>query len=253
MRSASLRAHAAVPFMNPLSERALDGAIADLSLGPGAVVVETGCAMAELLLRVLEANPGATGVGVDPDHSALDQAGEAALRRVPGREPALIAASAVGAGLETGRFDLVVNVAASHAHGGFPLALSELAALARPDLGLVLFGEGYWTCEPSPEFLMALGGATADELPLGVDALLVAARAAGLEVLSVAESSAADLAAYEESLAAEAERYDDAEAVPYARRIHERRALPGGTSTMSFALLTLRRSGPLRLPAEDRA
>jgi hypothetical protein len=104
-------------------------------------------------------------------------------------------------------------IAASHAHGGFPSVLGELAALSSPDLGVVLFGEGYWTCEPSPEFLMALGGATADELPLGVDALLAAARAAGLEVLGVAASSEADLAAYEEGLAAGAERYDDAEAV----------------------------------------
>jgi SAM-dependent methyltransferase len=241
MLSASLRAHAAVPFMNPMNERDVDGAIAALALPSGARVVETGCGAGEVLLRVLEAHPGATGVGVDPDGDALERARVAAARRVPGREPALVEASAAEAGLVAGGFDLVVNVAASHAHGGFPQALGELAELARPGGGLVLFGEGYWTCEPSPEFLMSLGGATADELPLGLDALLAAARVAGLDPLAAATCTEADLTAYEEGLAAEAERYDDADAIAYARRTRERRALPGGASTLGFALLTLRR------------
>jgi SAM-dependent methyltransferase len=241
MLSASLRAHAALPFMNPMNEPDVDGAIAALALPPDARVVETGCGAGEMLLRVLEAHPGATGVGVDPDEDALGRARAAVAWRLPGREPVLIEAPAAEAGLEPGGFDLVVNVGASHAHGGFPQALGELAALARPGGGLVLFGEGYWTREPSPEFLMALGGATVDELPLGLDALSAAAREAGLEPLAAAACSEADFAAYEEGLAAEAERYDDAEAVAYARRTRERRALPGGTSTLGFALLTLRR------------
>ncbi len=230
-------------MMNPMGEADVDRAIAALALAPGARVVETGCGAGEVLLRVLEAHPGATGLGVDPDADALDRMRVAAARRVPGREPEVVQAAADAAGLEAGGFDLVVNVAASHAHGGFPDALAELAALARPDGGVVLLGEAYWTRAPSPEFLEALGGATADELPLGLDALQDAARAAGLEALAVAACTEADFAAYEEGLAAEAERYDDAEAVAYAGRIRERRALPGGASTLGFALLTLRR-GP---------
>jgi SAM-dependent methyltransferase len=241
MLSASLRAHAAVPLMNPLAEADVDAAIAALALAPGARVVETGCGAAEILLRVLEAHPAATGVGVDPDAGALDRARDAAARRVPGREPELIEAPADAAGLPAGGFDLVVNVAASHAHGGFPDALGALAALARPDGGLILLGEAYWTRPPSSAFLEALGGATADELPLGLDALVAATRAAGLEPLAVAQATQADWAAYEDGLATEAERYDDAGARTYARRIRERRALPGGATTFGFALLTLRR------------
>ncbi|HMJ32288.1 MAG TPA: class I SAM-dependent methyltransferase [Baekduia sp.] len=241
MASASFRAHAAVPFMNPLSEADVDGAIAALALPPGARVLDTGCGAGQLLLRVLEAHPEATGVGVDPDADSLARARADAEARVPGRAPELIEAPAQDAGLPPGSFDLVVNVAASHAHGGFPDALDELAALARPGGGLVLLGEGYWMREPSDAFLAALGGATADELPLGLDALIAAARAAGLEPLAVAEATEADWAAYEEGLAAEAERYEDEDARAYARRIRERRALPGGASTFGFALLTLRR------------
>jgi SAM-dependent methyltransferase len=235
--SASLRAHAAVPFMNPLSEADVDGAIAALELPAGARVVETGCGAAVLLRRVLAAHPGARGVGVDPDGAAL------ALARAVGASDRLelIEARAQDAGLAPGAFDLVVNVAASHAHGGFPAALDELAALARPDGGLILLGEGLWTREPSAAFLDALGGATADELPMGVDALVSAARAAGLQPLATALSSEADFAAYEEALATEAERYDDEDARAYAEAIRARRALPDGATTFGFALLTLRR------------
>ncbi|MCW3016933.1 MAG: class SAM-dependent methyltransferase, partial [Solirubrobacterales bacterium] len=137
-------------------------------------------------------------------------------------------------------FDLVVNVAALQAHGGFPRALAALAGLTRPG-GIVLYGEGYWAEEPSPSFLEALGGATADEVPLGIDALLLAGRAVGLEPERHAVASPADWGAYEEGLAANAEALGTQDGLTYARRIRERRALPGGTTTLGFALLTLRR------------
>ena len=213
MSSASFLAHRELAFMNPMGEAATDAAIAALDLGADARVVETGCGSAEVLLRVLEAHPGATGIGVDPDRDGLEVAREQAASRVPGREPQLVVATAQEAELPEGAFDLVVNVAASHAHGGFPDALAELRALTRPG-GQILLGEGYWTVEPSPEFLRALGDARADELPLGLDALRDAVRAAGLEVEATATASVADLAAYEEGLAAAAERLegDDAAA-----------------------------------------
>jgi len=242
--SASIRAHAAVPFMNPMAEADVDAAIAALSLPDGALVLETGCGGAELLLRILEAHPGARGVGVDPDPFALARARAAAAARVPGREPQLVKARAEDAAAAPGAADLVVNVASSHAHGGFPAALDALAALTRPDGGLVLLGEGFWTRPPAPDYLEALGGADADELPLGLDALLDAARAAGLRPLDVRVAADADWAAYEEGLAAEAERHDDDAARAYARRIRERRALPDGATTMGFALLTLHRTDP---------
>jgi len=239
---ASFRAHAAVPLMNPMGVGDLDEAIAGLELPSAAArVVETGCGAGEILLRVLEVHDQASGLGVDPDGLALGRARAAAEARVPGRSVAFAQARAEDAGLAAGAFDLVVNVASSHAHGGFPAALGALAALARPGGGIVLYGEGFWARPPSEELLMALGGASAAELPLGLDGLLAAARAAGLDPVDVRAASAGDWAAYEEGLATEAERYDDADAVAYARRIRARRALPDGTSTMGFALLTLAR------------
>lgn len=238
--SASIRAHAVVPFMNPLGEADVDGAIAALPLAAGAHVVETGCGAAEVLLRVLAAYPGVRGTGVDPDADALARARAHADAR--GLTVDLVEAVADDAPLEAGGYDLVINVASSHAHGGFPEALDELAALARPDGGLVLLGEGFWATSPSDAFLEALGGATADELPLGLDALVDACARAGLRTLVPPRvATAADWTAYEEGLAEEAERYDDADARAYAARIRARRALPDGCATLGFALLVLQR------------
>ena len=238
--SASIRAHAAVPFMNPFSEADVDAAIAALPLPAGARVVETGCGAAAVLLRVLAAHPGARGTGVDPDAAALARARAHGHER--GIDVELVEARAQDAGLAGGSYDLVVNVAASHAHGGFPDVLGALAALARPDGGLVLLGEGFWAAPPSEAFLDALGGATAGELPLGLDALLDAALDAGLRPIAPPRvATAADWAAYEDGLATEAERYDDAEAQRYAARIRARRALPDGRTTLGFALVILRR------------
>jgi SAM-dependent methyltransferase len=238
MPSASVAAHDGLPFANPLAEADVDAAIGALDPPPGALVLETGCGGAELLIRVLERHPSARGLGVDPDPGWLERARAAARERLPGRDVAFVAATAAGAGLEPGGYDVVVNVASSHAHGGFPAALGELRTLVR-DGGSVLLGEGFWAREPSAAFLDALGGATPDELG-SYDELLAAARAAGFDVAFEARASEADWARYEEGLAERAERAGGAEAAEYARRIRERRALPGGTDTLGFALLVLR-------------
>jgi SAM-dependent methyltransferase len=238
--SVSVDAHAGLPFMNPLSERTVERAIAALSLPRGARVLETGCGSAALLIRALERHPQTAGVGVDHDEDALARARRAATVRLAGREPVLIAAAVDDAPLEPASFDLVINVAASQAHGGFPGALGKLAELTAPG-GVVLFGEGFWTTAPSQAFLEALGGASIDELPLGIEQLTAAARSAGLRPVAREIASAEDWANYEESLANNAEALGTAEGDAYATVIRRRRALPGGTTTLGFALLTLRR------------
>jgi SAM-dependent methyltransferase len=145
--SASVLAHEGLAFANPLSEADVERAIAALELPEGARVLETGCGGAEVLVRVLAHHPSAIGVGVDPDADWLARARANADARIPGREVELVHATADDAGLEHGSFDAVVNVASSHAHGGYPAALGALAALARPG-GVVLLGEGFWARRP---------------------------------------------------------------------------------------------------------
>lgn len=238
MPSASVLAHEGLAFANPLSQADVERAIAALELPDGARVLETGCGAAEVLVRVLARYPSATGAGVDADADWLARARANADARVPGRDVELVHAAADDAGLKPGSFDAVLNVAASHAHGGYPDALAALAALVRPG-GVVLLGEGFWARPPSAAFLDALGGATEDELGT-LDELVGHARAAGLEPVFEAVASPADWAHYEETLAANAEARADEKSLAYARRIRDRRALRDGASTLGFALLVLR-------------
>jgi SAM-dependent methyltransferase len=235
MPSASHLAHRGLPFANPMSEAAVDRVLGGLQLAPGALVLDTGCGSGEMLLRALARDPAWRGLGVDLDADAIAAARARAHERLPGGDVRFEVADAAGV---TGRHAAVLNVGSSHVHGGWPAAPAALRALVA-DGGMVVYGEGYWRRPPSPAFLDALGGATADELP-DRDGLLAGVRAGGFAVEAVEEASEADWARYEETLAGNAERTGDPDSLRYARRIRDRRALPDGTDTLGFALLLLR-------------
>jgi SAM-dependent methyltransferase len=153
MPSASRIAHTGLPFANPMTEAAVDGALAALPLPAEAVILDAGCGNGEMLLRALRVHAGARGLGVDLDADAIAEARRRAAD-LPAEFEVRDAATVDGA------FDAAINVGSSHVHGGFPAAVSVLRALAP----VVLYGEGFWRRPPSEEFLAALGGATADEL-----------------------------------------------------------------------------------------
>ena len=126
---ASRIAHGDLVLYNPLSEHALDEAIALLALPRGARVLDVACGRAEVLRRVAERyEVEPAGYDADP----------ALVRRRP---PELDVTLAERPPDET--FDLVICIASSHALGGFPDALSALHDLVEPG-GQVLLGEGYW-------------------------------------------------------------------------------------------------------------
>ena len=205
----------------------VDAAIRWLPLPPEPVILDTGCGNGEMLVRALRAYPRARGVGVDLDADAIAEARERGAG-LPVRFEVQDAATV------SGTFDAVINVGSSHAHGGFPGALAALRALAP----VVLYGEGFWSRRPSAEFLDALGGATVDELA-DLDGLHAAVLDAGFDVVHESIASDRDWANYEGTLAANAEHDGGREALAYARRIRERRALPQGTTTLGFSLLVL--------------
>jgi SAM-dependent methyltransferase len=228
MPSASRIAHAGLAFAHPMSEAAVDAAIAALPLPAEPLILDTGCGNGEILLRTLRAHPGARGLGVDLDADAIAEArGHAA--DLPAQFEVRDAATVTGA------FDAVINVGSSHAHEGFPAALAALRRLGP----VALYGEGFWKHPPSGKFLEALGGATADELT-DLPGLHAAVSAAGFDIVQQSLAGDEDWAHYEETLAVNAERHDTPDTRAYAQRIRARRALPDGSDTLGFALLVLR-------------
>src|SRR3954452_78427 len=167
-----------------MREADVDRALGALKLGPGALVLDTGCGNGEMLLRALARNPTWRGLGVDLDPDAIAAARAGAAERLPGRD---VRFEVRDAGEVSGEHDAVLNVGSSHVHGGYPAALGALRRLVA-DGGAVVFGEGYWLQEPSPAFLEALGGATEDELDT-FGGLRSAALAAGFDIAAVAEAS----------------------------------------------------------------
>jgi SAM-dependent methyltransferase len=233
--SASHIAHRGLPFANPIREADVDRALRSLRLAPGALVLDTGCGSGEMLVRALELHPAARGLGVDLDPDAIAEARARAAERLPGRD---VRFEVRDAGEVAGRHDAVLNVGSSHVHGGYPATLRVLRGLVDPG-GSVVYGEGYWREPPSAAFLEALGGATEDELD-NLGGLRTRVLSAGFDIASLTEAGEADWAAYEETLAANAERDGGRETAAYAQRIRARRALPDGTRTLGFALLVLR-------------
>ena len=210
-----------------MSEAAVDVAIRALDLPSGATILDTGCGNGEILRRALLAHPHARGLGVDLDADAIAEARQRG-DGLPARFEVRAAAT-----LDR-RFDVVINVGASHALGGFPSALGALKALAP----VALYGEGFWQRPPSADFLAGLGGARVDELS-DLAGLRAAIRDSGFEIAHESIASEQDWARYEETLAANAERHGTPDTLAYAHRIRERRALPGGSDTLGFALLVL--------------
>jgi SAM-dependent methyltransferase len=207
--------------------------------------VDVGCGKGEILIRVAE-RWSATGVGVDPALPFLEEAHEAAERRVGAGRLEFLATTAEEAELEPGSFDLAINVGASHAYGGYRHAPAALAQLVRPG-GQVLYGEGFWRRDPIPEYLAALG-AEADELP-HYGGLAHAGDAAGLEPTYIAVSSEDDWDRYEWGLRHNVERYVAEHPgepgidglLEWSRAARERYTGPGGRDTLGFALVLFRR------------
>jgi precorrin-6B methylase 2 len=158
----------------PLSVEHAELLIGQLSLRPGARVVDLGCGWGELLLRAVASTAQVTGTGVDTDARALSRARRQAADRHLDGQVRFAEADIAG---WTGPADRVLCVGASHALGGTTAALNALAALV-PAGGRLLFGDGYWETAPSAAAVEMFGE---DVRPRA--GLLGACRSAGWRVI----------------------------------------------------------------------
>ena len=146
-------------FHGPLSETRAARLVARLARSQPRTVLDIGCGWGELMLRVLEAVPDATGVGLDTHEPDLARARANARSRGLADRVAFVRESGVGTTREPA--DLVLCLGASHAlteaepPAHTAAALAELRRLVTPG-GRVLLGEGFWHRPPSPAELAAM-------------------------------------------------------------------------------------------------
>jgi len=146
-------------FHGPMSEARAERLTARLTqTGPG-TILDIGCGWAELMLRLLAAAPGATGLGIDVNDADLTRA--RANARVRGLSDRVTFARESGIGTSCGPADLVLCLGSSHALSDAEpprhttAALHVLRRLVTPG-GRVLLGEGIWEHPPSAAELAAM-------------------------------------------------------------------------------------------------
>ena len=224
-------AHTGMAIMNPIPAAKLDEVVALLDLPPRGRVVDLGCGKGDLLARIAQ-RYDVDAVGIDRDAQLLAE--------VP---PGI---NVIVADIETwnrgrGAFDLVASV-------GSPAQLASLAGLVRAG-GLVLYGNGYWRQEPSPEYVDALD-ATRDGLA-DYAGTIRSGEELGLTPVYAVTASVDDFDRYEWSWSLNGERYAAAhpdepgvsEFVEWIRAGRRRYVELGGRDTLGFGLFLFRAAG----------
>lgn len=233
----SAATHGDLPFANPLDPGTIEQAVAQLELPESGRALDVGCGAGALLMLVKRHHPGLRTVGIEPSAAWAQAARDRGIDMVHEMPVDDVV-------MAPGSFELLGNLASSHAIGSWDEALRVQLGWTRPG-GFSLVGEGFWAREPSASYLEdALGGAKRDELPSHAE-LLAGARAAGWEVVGEHVASPEDWTRYEESLIANGEAHLERDPDPDLRAwvdaAKARWSHPDGRDALGFTLLTLRR------------
>ncbi len=149
--------HEDLIFHGPLLDARAAQLIRSLGALDGQHVVDLGCGWAELLLRTVAAEAGATGHGVDRDAAAIERGRANARARGLADRVVLDVGDAAS---WSGAADVLIVNGASQVWGGDPAehtanALAAGRKLLRPG-GRLLLGEGFWQREPTRAQLAAM-------------------------------------------------------------------------------------------------
>lgn len=226
-------------FNAPLSESRAERLVSRVAASAPSVVLDVGCGWGELLLRVLDACPDATGIGIDTAGASLERARANAGARGLTDRARFLEADAARA---EGPADLVLCIGSSHAFGDPAEALRSLLGLVRPG-GRLLFGEGIWTAVADTDLSLV-----PDDMPRLADLAGLVARAVdtGYRPLFVESATPDEWDAFESGFLADWEewlmthpRHPDAERVRAQADEHRERWLRGYRGRLGFAFLTL--------------
>jgi len=203
--------HLDLAFMAPLSEERAAKLIDVVSANLIGTVVDVGCGWAELLIRILEAAPNATGLGIDLQESSIAHAQALARRRGIDDRITLITGDARRHLPNSS--DAAVCIGASQIWGPpveakMPLdylaALAAVRAMVRTGCP-VIYGEAIWTATPTPEAIAPLAG-RADEYVFLAD-LLDVARDCGFASIQVHQATLDEWDAFESGYTARYARW----------------------------------------------
>ncbi|WP_170211992.1 SAM-dependent methyltransferase [Saccharothrix australiensis] len=231
--------HALLDFNSPLSDAKSYDLIASLAPLTGGTVVDYGCGWAELLLRAVEHEPGATALGVDSDERAIERGRANVEARGLGGRVRLDLADVTT--WEAPPADAVISMGASHAWGGTRATLDAMRSRLKPG-GRLLLGDGFWAAEPNARTLETFDR---DEFePL--DGLVDLALAAGFRLLNLTTATSDEWDSFESRWCASRERWllehpDHPEADEVRAIVDEHRDgwLKGYRGVLGFAYLTL--------------
>jgi SAM-dependent methyltransferase len=198
-------------FMAPLSEARAAQLVKFASTNLAGTIVDVGCGWGELLIRILETSPGARGVGIDLETRSIDHAVALARKRGVNERISLIA------GDVRNNLPLVsqgaICIGASQIWGppvvtNQPLdyrsaltALRNMVERGSP----VIYGEGIWAANPTPEAIAPLAGRYDEYLFL--PELLDVARSCGFSVMQTHQATLDEWDAFESGFGARYARW----------------------------------------------
>ncbi|WP_055568756.1 SAM-dependent methyltransferase [Streptomyces atriruber] len=236
-------------FHGPLSEARAQRLVERLAASGPRTVLDLGCGWGELLLRVLEAVPEATGIGVDIKGEDLGRGRAAAKER--GLDGRVLFAEESATDTDRGPADVVLCLGASQALGSAAPAqataeaLRALRGLVSPG-GRVVLGEGFWQREPTAAELAGMwpDADAGEHLYLGD--LVDAAIEAGFRPLWVETASAEEWEEFESGYRSDVEEWlaahpDHPEAAATRARVDAQRSawLRGYRGVLGITYLTL--------------
>ncbi|WP_449064883.1 SAM-dependent methyltransferase [Planomonospora algeriensis] len=229
-------------FHAPLSAERADRLTAALAEAGPSTVLDLGCGWGRLLLRILEAVPGARGTGVDVHGPDLVRGRADAEARGLSDRVTFIEGPADE---HLAAADLVLNVGASQAFGDIPAALRALRPLVAPE-GRLLFADGFWQRTPTDDELAAMwpGASAGDHTDLA--GLVDQAAAAGFRPLHIETATRGEWERFESGYTRDVEEWllanpvhPRAEAVRAEVDRHRSRWLRGYRDVLGFAFLVL--------------